>query len=168
MSEDPLFEPLNDTYDRAAFSCGEPSLDLYIRQQAGQDRRRHLAAMFIMRLPAQPAVIVGYDTLSAYTVSLSDLAETTAKHLGRYPHVPALLLGRLAVDHRYQRRGFGRQLLVNALHRCYHNEIAALVVVDALNDSAAAFYESFGFSHLPSDHSRLLLPMTTVKNLLAH
>ena len=64
MTDDYIFEPLSDAHDRAAFSCGVASLDHYLRQRAGQDRRRLLAAIFVMREPQQPAII-GYYTLSA-------------------------------------------------------------------------------------------------------
>jgi predicted N-acetyltransferase YhbS len=166
MAEDYIFEPLNDTHDRSGFSCGVAALDTYLRQQAGQDRRRRLAAVFVMREPEQTA-IVGYYTLSAYAVNLSDLAATTVKRLGRYPQVLCMLLGRLAVDRRYQGHGLGGVLLVNALQRCYHNEIAAaLVVVDALDEAAATFYERFGFTRLPQHALRLVLPLSSVTDLV--
>ena len=166
MADGYVFEPLNSTHDRTAFSCGVATLDHYLRQQAGQDRRRLLAAVFVMREPGQQA-LAGYYTLSAYAVDLVDLDATTAKRLGRYPQVPAMLLGRLAVDMRYQGRGLGGVLLLNALHRCYHNEIAAaLVVVDALDESAAAFYERFSFTRLPQHPLRLIVPLQSVRDLL--
>jgi predicted N-acetyltransferase YhbS len=65
--------------------------------------------------------------------------------------VPVILLARLAVDHRWQGHGNGGRLLVDALRRCVRGgrELGArAVVVDAIDEAAAAFYRHFGFREL--------------------
>jgi len=161
-----IFEPLHADHEIATLSCGVASLDRYLREQAGQDRRRRLASTFIMRLPASRAVL-GYYTLSNYSVIRTDLPDATRKRVGRYQSVPATLIGRLAVSRDQQGRQYGRRLVGNALERSLTNEIAsALIVVDALDEGAAAFYHAVCFEHVPGDPLRLYILMETVRKAL--
>jgi len=109
-------EPLGKHHDRAAFSCGKKPLDQYIKEQARQDAKRHYAAPFVL-VEKGKKNISGYYTLSSFGINLEDLPEAVVKKLPRYPIVPATLLGRLAVDEDYHRKGFGELLLMDALHR---------------------------------------------------
>ncbi len=111
-------------------------------------------------------MVVGFYTLSAFGVALTAFPPAIAKKLPRYPMVPSFLLGRLAVDKRYQGKGVGERLLVDALRRCYtqsHNEVAApFVVVEAIDANAVAFYRRFGFEEFPEPISRLFLPVPAI------
>ena len=80
---------------------------------------------------------------------LLDLPETFGRKLPRYPHVPAALLGRLAVDLRFRRRGVGGAMVSDALERTRRSGVAAYaLVVDAKDDAAVAFYRHHGFVEL--------------------
>jgi predicted GNAT family N-acyltransferase len=161
-------EPLAKRHDRAAFSCGKAPLDRYLKVQAGQDARRRVAAPFVLVETPGNRTVMGYYTLSAFGVDLGELPEELAKKLPHYPVVPAVLLGRLAVDRRYRGRGFGETLLMNALHRslAQSSEIAAAaVVVDAMDEDATRFYRHFNFIALPERRGRLFLPMKAVDSL---
>ena len=173
-----LIEPLGRRHDRAAFSCAKPALDRYLKNQAGQDARRHIAAPFALVGTAGGKTVLGYYTLSALGIDLGDLPEDVAKKLPQYPIVPATLLGRLAVDRRYRGQGFGEALLMDALHRSFtrSSEIAArlpklyggqaaAVLVDAMDDEARRFYRHFDFIPFPERRDRLFLPMKTVERL---
>jgi predicted GNAT family N-acyltransferase len=163
---DYIFEILNETHDRPSFSCGVPSLDAYFHRQAGQDVRRRLASVFILRAPNTFSV-VGYYTLSNYAVTATELPPNVVKKFGRYPTLPATLLGRLAVDERYKGQKFGQRLLLNALQRSAHNELAsAFVVVDALDEQICPFYEKYGFQRFGPGSLRLFLPMETIQSLM--
>ena len=148
------FEPLASSHDRAAFSCTEPALEGYLKHQASQDVKRHLATCFILVAQPGDTTIIGYFTLTSYMVEVNDLPANIAKTSGHYPRVPAVLLGRLAVDVRFQGQGWGSVLVVGALRRVLRarTSIAVkLVAVDALHEQAAAFYEHLGF-HRFADH----------------
>ncbi|MDZ7958349.1 MAG: GNAT family N-acetyltransferase [Aulosira sp. DedQUE10] len=107
--------------------------------------------------------IAGYYTLAATSIQVEDLPTAMRRRLPRYPLVPATLLGRLAVDERYQGQGLGAFLLVDALRHSLMSEIASMaVVVDAKDDQAQAFYEHHGFTPLPNQLRRLYLPMGIV------
>lgn len=158
-----VFEPLGAGHDRAAFSCGVPSLDIYLRQQAGQDVRRNMALCYVLCETDAPTVI-GYYTLSATSIEPTALPENEIRRLPRYPLLPAVLIGRLAVDSRYRGRRFGDLLLLDATQRTLRSGIAVFAfVVDALDEGAAAFYERFGFQQLPNIPLRLYLTAETLR-----
>jgi GNAT superfamily N-acetyltransferase len=161
-------EPLGRRHDRTAFHCGAEALDRYLKQQARQDADKRVAAPFVaVRLP--DTVVLGYYTLSASVLTLTDLPDELARKLPRYPQLPVTLLGRLAVDQSTKGQGLGEHLLLDALHRslAHADQIAALaVVVDAKDESAAAFYRHYGFIPLQTQPSRLFVPMRSISQLL--
>lgn len=164
-----VVEPLGKQHNRAGFSCGNEVLDRYLKEQAGQDARRLVAAPFILIQIGDRKTIVGYYTLSAFGIDLKDLPVEVAKKLPTYPVVPVTLLGRLAVDERYKGQGAGEFLLVDALQRAFTQSAqiaAAAVVVDAIDEQAAGFYRHFGFIAFPGQPRRLFLPMKTISDLL--
>lgn len=152
---------LGSLHDRSRFDCGTPALDRYLREVVTQDVRRRLAACFAM---LDDNVVVGYYTLSAASVALADLPQAVARKLPRYPSIPAIRMGRLAVDAKYRGRGLGAALLANALQRAAKSEIPAVaLIVDAKDESAADFYRHFGFMQLLDDPMALFLPLASIK-----
>lgn len=144
----------------AAFDCGNTALDDYIRRYAAQDVRRNVARVFVATPKEDADRLAGFYTLSAGSVACSELPETLAKKLPRYP-VPVALLGRLAVDTSFQRKGLGSILVADACRKVALASTAlavAGIVVDAKDDAAANFYRHFGFQTLPGGAGRLLLP----------
>lgn len=159
-------EALSKKHDRKQFTCGVEALDNYLRQSASQDVKRKSAAVFVMVPEDEPKRIAGFYTLCATSVELSGLPKEVTKRLPRYPQVPGILIGRLARDENFP--GVGSLLLADALSRCVRSaeEIAAtLIVVDAKNEAAVAFYQKFGFHLLPRLKARLFLPMATASKL---
>ncbi len=111
--------------------------------------------------------IAGYYTLASTSVLLADLPPGIGKKLPRYPLVPAVRMGRLAVDETFKGQGLGGALLADALERVAQAEIAAFaLVVDAKDETAASFYRHHGFVALPDSPLTLFLPLATVR--LAH
>ena len=167
MSEEPGFVVLpldRDSHDRAAFACGKEPLDRYLQQQAGQDAKRLVAAVFVATRPGEPRVL-GYYTLSQGSVRLEALPPALQKRLPRYPDVPVTMLGRLAVHSEMQGRGLGLLLLGDACRRTFAvaDEVASTgILVDAIDDDAARFYGKFGFVPFPESPHRLFLPMKTI------
>ncbi len=153
---------LSAEHDRADFCSGSEPLDRYLRERASQDFKRYVSTPFVL-YDLEAKRIAGYYTLAATGIQFEDLPEAMRKKLPRYPMVPAILLGRLAVDKRYQGKGLGAFLLVDALRRSLINEIvAAAVVVDAKDDAALAFYEYHNFVSFAGMPLRLFLPMTLI------
>ena len=124
MSRPPLkVALLHAAHDRRAFDCGTEPLNRYLHQQVGQDTRRRVAACFVAL--EGDSHIAGYYTLASASVRLDALPASLANKLPRYPTVPAVRMGRLAVDARFKGQGLGGALLADALLRAARAEIAA-------------------------------------------
>ncbi len=163
MSRAPfLLAPLDAVNDRSSFHCDSAPLNRYLREQATQDIRRRVAACFVALADGQR--IAGYYTLASASLFLADLPASISKKLPRYPTVPAVRMGRLAVDHEFKGQGLGGALLADALERAARSEIAAFaLVVDAKDEAAANFYKHHGFIALPDSPLSLFLPLATVQ-----
>jgi GNAT superfamily N-acetyltransferase len=152
-------EPLGPQHDRSAFACGQAALDDWFRQRAGQDEKRSMARVFVAiddRLG-----VVGFYSLSAYALEIEDLPQELARKLPRYGLVPAALIGRLARDRLARGQGLGALLLADAVERVLgagRSLAVYAIIVDAIDDAAARFYEAFGFTRFPSRPDRLFLP----------
>lgn len=143
-------------------------LDDYIRKLAGQHARKRLASTWILT-PNDRKTIIGYYTLSSLSLDGREFPQEIANKLPKHLAVPATLLGRLAIDKKYQRRKLGRFLLIDALKRSYvmGQGIAAMaVIVDAIDNEAIRFYEKFGFQRFQDHPSRLFIVMRTIEQLL--
>ncbi len=161
-------ETLAEYHDRDTFSCGIDSLDRYFRAQAGQDVRRKANGVFVLVEPKRPSVVLGYYTLCATAVPQGEVPVAARKHVPRYRLVAAILVGRLAISATRQGRHLGAILIADAVRRTYASAStigASMMVVDAINERAAAFYEANGFVRLP-DSLRLVLPMDVIKRLI--
>lgn len=159
------FEPLG-AHDRTVFSCGTEALDNYLKNQASQDVRKKTAIVYIATSDGK--TILGYYTLSQYSIQLNDIPAELSKKFPKYPALPATLLGRLARDISTTGQGVGELLLLDALYRSLvlSEQIAsAAVVTDAKDQKAMDFYKKYGFIELPKIESRLFLPMTSIAAL---
>lgn len=140
--------PLNPrVHDRRAFSCGIPALDTYLQQRAGQHQRDGIATTHVLVDDTAPARILGYCSLSAAQLHLSQLQQADRKRLPAYP-VPAIRMGRLAVASDEQGKGHGQLLVghvVNLAQQTRQTLGVRVLIVDAKDECAANFYLSFGF-----------------------
>ena len=144
------------------------SLDRYLRAQASQDVRRRANGVFILVEPERPETVLGYYTLCATGLSPGDVPAGARKHVPRYPLVSATLVGRLAISEARQGERLGAILLADAVRRAYASAAtvgSSMLVVDAMNERAAAFYEGNGFVRLP-DSMRLVLPMHAIARMV--
>ena len=142
-------------HEREGFSCGSAPLDRYFQLQVTQDIRRRIASCFVA--VSTIGDVAGFYTLAATSLAFDRLAPERAKKLPHYPVVPAILLGRLAVATSHQRKQLGVALVTDALLRSTRSDIAAhMMVVDAKDAAAIAFYGRLGFERLPDDPSRLI------------
>lgn len=166
MSSPFRVEQLGDTHDRTAFSCGQEPLDRYFQTQLTQDIRRRVASCFVA-VEQSTELVAAYYTLASAGIPLTELPADLAKKLPRYPSIPAVRIGRLAVDQRFQGRGLGGALLADALRRVMGSPPAAYaLIVDAKDDKAVAFYRHHGFIAFASQPRALFLPVATADKTL--
>jgi GNAT superfamily N-acetyltransferase len=162
-----VIEPFGKAHDRSAFVCGKPSLDDFIRTRVSQYEKRRLGKTFVAVSEGEKRVI-GYYTLAAGAVQFEHLPTEASRSLPQHP-VPAILLARLAVDQSAQGKRLGEGLLLDALQRSLDlsgNLGTHAVEVDALDDSAVAFYAKYGFAPLLDNPKHLYLPIATIEKVL--
>lgn len=156
-------EVLEARHDRAGFACGEATLDRYFREHATQDMRRRVSNCFVA---VRDDAVVGFYTIASASIPATDLPKEIAKRLPRYPVLPAIRIGRLAVDQKSQGQGVGGVLLVDAMLRALRAEISGFtLLVDAKNERAAAFYRHHGFMRLQDASNTLFLPLAIAEKL---
>jgi ribosomal protein S18 acetylase RimI-like enzyme len=161
------FEPLNRRHDSQAFVSGVPALDDWLRTRATQDQRRNVARVFVA---VDEQGIVGFYSLSMFSLALDTLPERLAQKLPRYDAIPAALIGRLARHQRAKGSGIGDLLVADAVKRVLaaaQSVAAYAMVVAAKDDRGRKFYESHGFISLPSRPNRLFLLAETAVAALA-
>jgi predicted GNAT family N-acyltransferase len=162
-----LSEALKNSHNKKAFSCGKRMLDNYLHHQAGQDIKRKLSTCFVLADKGNN-IIKGYYTLSNSNIQLDFVPENIKRKLPKsYTALPAILMGRLAVDSRYPGQGTGKMLLIDALKRSFEISKSIgyfAVVVDPLDNEAKAFYFKYGFILLP-DSGKMFLSMKTIEQL---
>lgn len=161
-------ELLSNFHDRSEFDCGVESLTHYLQKQANQDRKKKIAVPYVL-VRGEDRRVLGYFTLSTYSVGGPDFPREISKKFPKYDAIPSILLGRLAVDLSLHGQGFGGVLLIEALSRAFHasGTVAAYaVVVDAIDDKAREFYSHYGFIQFANISNRLFLPMKTIEMLI--
>ena len=107
--------------------------------------------------------IAGFYTLSAASIDQKDLPNETTKKLARYKIIPAVNLGRLAIDLRFRGRKLGSTLVSNAVKRTAQSEIAVFaMIVDAKDAAAEAFYLHHNFLHCGSVPGKMMASIATL------
>lgn len=162
MSARYIIELLSPIHDRAAFDCGEPTLNDFLKRFARQNDEKGLSRTYVAILPGEPK-IYGYYSISSGAIRFSTMPET----LPRYP-IPVIHLGRLAVDANTKGEGLGKILLLDALKRAasVSKQLGIYAVeVYALNNAARDFYLKYGFASLLDDERHLYLTMKAIRKL---
>lgn len=162
----PFVEFLGAYHDRAGFDCGKEPLNRYLREVAKQSADRNLGVTQVVVQEPGAVSVLGYFTLVTRTVESAVLPE---KRLPNGP-VGVVLLGRLAVDTRYQGQKLGKRMLLRAMAE---TEAAAkrigiyALMLDAMDDDARSWYLSldFGFKAVTNDLNRLYVPTTFIRQL---
>ena len=162
-------EPLSRDHNRSDFDCGVEPLNAYLRGTARQHIEKQISMTYVLvdEVATPPKLILGYFTVGICEVMAAEMSPMFAK---KYPpKLPAVRLGRLAVEQRQQGNHFGKALLFAAIKHYWkvaESVGGVALIVDAKDDRAADFYRHFGFQSFLTDPLKLFLPLGTVKQLL--
>lgn len=160
-------EQLDKKHNKNLFSCGTQALDEYLKIQASQDSKKNVAITYVLT-QLDCGDVLGFYTISSIGVFPGELPTELAQKLPRYPVLPGILLGRLAVDNNMKGKKIGVFLLMDALKRSLavsHQIGIVAVIVDAKDVIAVNFYKHFGFIPLSANDHRLFLPIGTITKL---
>lgn len=158
-----LLERLGAHHDISAFRSGNAELDAWLRRHALAAQRMDSARTFVITRGNR--TVVGYFSMTMGSVLRAEAPTKLVRGMPAYP-VGVVLVARLAVDHSAQGSGVGAMLLAEALRKAVAaGEVVAarLVVVDAVDEHAAAFYERHGFVRIPEHPFRLCRRMKDVR-----
>ena len=166
------FDP--DRHDRAAFACGVETVDNFLKKTANKLARADNLRLYAMT--DADGALVGFYALNAHAIDYAELPAKFARTRPGHGSIPAAYISMIGVDARYQGRGFGGDLLADALTRIALAADAigiAVAILDVLDDGGAetvarrkALYEGYGFQPLPSRPLRLFMPLATVRELI--
>jgi GNAT superfamily N-acetyltransferase len=155
---------LEKEHDRSRFDCGTEALNLFLRNTARQHIVKGISKTFVLIEDTAPTEILGFFTLAFCEIVVAKLPHKYAK---KYPpKAPGAKLARLAVDKKFQRRGYGSIMMMNAVERVITvSEHLGIIgfFVDAKDEQAEAYYEQFGFITLPDNPLELFIPLETLR-----
>jgi GNAT superfamily N-acetyltransferase len=158
-------EKLGADHDLTQFNCGEPSLDHWLRNRALQNEKSGASRTYVV---CSGGRVVGYYALAAGAVAHT---EATSRAKRNMPNpVPVILIGRLAIDSRFQGCGIGADLLRDTVLRIIQAaDIAGIraILVSAISPDANRFYEKYGFISSPANPQILMITMTEAARVVA-
>lgn len=157
---------LSGHHDVAGFDCGVPSLNAWLAGHALRAQQAGTARTFVWVAAQAPERVWAYFSLAPTEVARDVLSR---RQSSGYTIAPGYLLARLAVHMELRGRGYGGQVLVDALSRAASAAEAGggrLVVVDAIDEGAASFYRHYDFTPVKGNPRRLVLKMANIRNLL--
>ena len=158
-----VIEPFDPArHDRTGFSCGVAAVDNYFKKTANKLAEAGNVRLFVMVSAEQE--LIGFYAINAHAVD-------------GHGSIPAAFIAMIGRDQRYSGSGFGADLLVDALRRIAQAAdslgiaVALLDVLDCGDPHRTArrqaLYESYGFQPLPSNPTRLFLPLNAIRELMA-
>ncbi len=157
------FVAIAKKHQRELFDCGNSVLNDYLKRYARQNHERGVAKA-IVAVPTDSLRINGYYTLSSSLIEYASLPTVFQRKVPAYP-IPAILIGKLAVDRSVQGQGLGKELLADALYRTVRvaKDIGIFAVrVDAIDRQAKEFYLKYEFVPFRDRELSLFLPMTAI------
>jgi GNAT superfamily N-acetyltransferase len=157
--------PLIDEHDVTAFDCAAPSLTQWLAGHARRAQRSGTARTYVWT-PPESLRVVAYYSIAPTRVTREELSRSLA---GGESAVPAYLLARLALDSSLHGQGLGGELLFDALDALVDAADRAggrLIVVDAIDERAASFYQRYGFTPVKGNPHRLVIKVETVRQAL--
>lgn len=143
------------------FDCQESSLNNWLKKRALKNDLEDASRTYV--------VCCGDRVVAYYSLHLGCIKHSEA--LGKIKRnlpdpIPAIVLGRLAVDINHQKQGIARALIKDMFLRSL--QVADLagtkaVLVKSLNEKVLSFYQSFGFIQSKTDPLLLMKAISEVR-----
>jgi GNAT superfamily N-acetyltransferase len=160
--------PIHRSHNRKDFDCGQPDLNAFLAQYARKAHENSVSKTYVAVDSGDGTTVHGFYTLSPAQVDFHRVPEIAQPVGGRYP-VGGFRLGRLAVSKALQGQGLGGQLLIAAAVRCIRASAemgGTAMIIDAKDESAAAWYRLYGAVSLHDAPLSLLLPYNLLRSSL--
>ena len=151
-------------HDREAFDCGNEILNSWVKRYAAQSQAADTSRVFVASPLVERRRIAGIYSLHLGVIERA--SATTRAGAGSPAALPAVVLGRMAVDLGFQGLGLGSALLVDVLRRTLliaEHAAAKLLLVHAKDEAAKAFYLAHEFEPSPIDSLTLMLLVQDIR-----
>ncbi|HEX8640084.1 MAG TPA: GNAT family N-acetyltransferase [Allosphingosinicella sp.] len=162
-------EPINGDHRLDVFDCGKAPLNDFVRRRALKNEGRASRTYVVNATIGEHAgSVIAYYTLAAGAVALDALPKKLSRNMPN--PIPAMVLGRMAVDRNHKGKGLGRAMLQEAMRRVMiaAREVGArALIVHAIDDEAVTFYTQYGFQVFPTGSRTLFLPIDTIARSLS-
>lgn len=157
-------EPLtNQQLD--SFDCGNATLNDWLKKRAARNQREGASRTFVL---CEKSEVVGYYALSSGSIERQIAPKALSRNMPEA--IPVMILGRLAIDLKYQGKSLGSLLLRDAIYRVLNvsQQVGVrAILVHAISEDAKRFYEQYGFKQSPVESLTLFLPIKSLRNALA-
>ncbi len=157
-------ELLSKKHNRKAFDCGQDDLNVFLKQYANQQGKRNLSRTYVLIDTDNPSDILGFYSLSSIHINQQNFNIVVA-NLPKNMDIPAILLGRLAVDKNHTGKGLSSHLLAHAFQTTLSvSQLigVALLIVEAKTEQLVTYYEKIGFTKI-DDSLKLVLPISKIQ-----
>ncbi|SJM95018.1 GCN5-related N-acetyltransferase [Crenothrix polyspora] len=152
-------------HDCEGFQSGEETLDSWLRERALTNMELAATRTYVI-CPLDSRKVIGYYALCMGQILNKEALGSMRRNMPH--HIPSVILGRLAIDQQWQKKGLGGALLHDAVQRSARaaQEISArLLVVHTISPAAEAFYVRYGFARLPVETPTYALDLVKLANL---
>jgi len=156
--------PLDADHDLTGFDCGEDSLNDWLQRRATRNHRSGASRTYVV---CEGRKVVGYYGLAAGALGHEEAPKALRRNMP--DPIPVMVLGRLAIDQRYQNIGLGKALLLDATRRTLQvSRITGVValLVQAISEAAKRFYLGRGFIESPIKPMMLMLVLASAEKVL--
>ena len=154
---------LTAKHETAQFCSGEESLDNWLHERALANMEAFASRTYVL-CSANSNQVIGYYALCMGQIFSSEVVGSMRRNMPR--QIPAVILGRLAIDEKWQGKGLGGALLQDAVQRSVRaaKEVSArLLIVHALSPEAESFYLHYGFARLPTETPTYALDLLKIR-----
>lgn len=161
-------EPIAKSHDRKAFDCSDSDLNRFLHKYARQNHEAGGSKTFCAIDDADLKRVLGFYSLAPVSIGHAQVPARATKGLPQHD-VGGFLLARLATHRNLHGHGLGGQLLLAAGKRCLRVAEEAggvLLVIEAKNERAASWYETYGAMRLADLPLKLVLPLATIRAAL--
>jgi GNAT superfamily N-acetyltransferase len=157
-------EPLTSSHDLSAFDCGVAEPNAWLRQHALKNEENGASRTFVVCADKR---VTGYYCLANGAIAHAQASGRIRRNMP--DPVPVMMIGRLAVEQDWHKKGIGRALLRDAMLRTIQAaELAGIraVLVHAKSEEAKAFYESCGLHSSPVEPMTLMITIADARRAL--
>lgn len=152
--------PICANFSANVFSCGNETLDDWLKRHALKNETTGASRTFVI---CDNNNVIGFYALATGAIDQMDAPGKIRRNMPN--PIPVIILGRLAVDKKWQNRKLGEDLLQDAIKRTVNTSQhvgVKTLLVHAISEQAKTFYMNRGFIESPTNEMTLMLPLKSI------